>query len=143
MSTASTTAESAPEQLDLYRLRDDLAHSYSPANAQERMFVTEIAQAWLRLERARHLERRYFEGRDVFEIIRTKLDEFKAVTRYVTDCERAWRHAVVMLQKSQRQRRRVDLASPNARCRVPPPDPDPLPVIAMPPVAVVPQSMRE
>ena len=143
MSAAVTTAPSAPDQLDLYRLRDDLAHSYTPANAHERMFVTEIAQSWIRLERARDIERRYFEGRDVVEIIRTKLDEFRAVTRYVTDCERAWRHAVVALQKSQRQRQRVNLASPNAR-RVPPqPLPDPIPHSSAPPVAEIRQPRRE
>ena len=100
MPSAVTTAESAPDRVDLYRLRDDLAQSYGPANAHERMFVTEIAQSWIRLERARDLERRYFEGQDMLEIIRTKLAEFRAVTRYVTDCERAWRHATVALGKS-------------------------------------------
>ena len=136
MPAAVATVPSAPDQLDLYRLRDDLAQSHCPANAHERMLVTEIAQSWIRLERARDVERRYFEGQDMLEIIRTKLEEFRAVTRYVTDCERAWRHAVVALQKSQRHRQRASLASPNARRS---PAPQPLPGAASTPAALAPR----
>ena len=57
----------------------------------------------------------YFDTTDLLEAVRTRLAEFKAVTRLVTDCERAWRHAALNLEKSQRQRRRATLASPNAR----------------------------
>ena len=142
MSAAAESAPSAPDQLDVYRLRDDLAHSYNPSNAHERMFVAEIAQSWIRLERARELERRYFDGQDMLEIIRTKLAEFRAVTRYVTDCERAWRHAVVAIQKAQRQRQRTNLASPNAR-RVPLPCPAPEPCPVAAPVAELRQPRRE
>jgi hypothetical protein len=146
MSSAATTAQSAPGQLDLYQLRDDLAKTYRPVNAHERMLVTEIAYAWLRLERAHELEKRYFETHDMLDIIRTKLAEFKALTRYVTDCERAWRHATVNLQRSQRQRMRANLASPNARRSAdrpasPPAIPTPLP--AAPPAATLPYPHRE
>ena len=69
MSTAITTAEAAPAGLDLYRLRDELAQSYNPANALERMLVTQMAQSWLRLQRAQEAEEGYFKAHDVLEAI--------------------------------------------------------------------------
>jgi hypothetical protein len=145
MSSAATTAPEAPGELDLYHLRDSLAQTYHPANAHERMLVTGIAQAWIRLERARELEQRYFEGQDMLAIIRARLAEFKAITRYATDCERAWRHAILALEKSQRQRKRIPtLASPNARRaadRPTPPPPAPTPQLE-PPSAAAPAPFR-
>jgi len=91
------------------KLRDEIAQTLRPANALERMLVSQVAQSWERLQRAYELERQYFNGRDVAEIVRTKLEEFKAVTRYVTDCERAWRHALLNLEKTQRRRQRETL----------------------------------
>src|SRR3974390_2760866 len=92
-------------------LYEELAKTHPPANACERMLLTQVAASWERLERAHELERQYFKGRDMAEIVRTKLDEFKAITRYVTDCERAWRHALLNLEKAQRRRQR-DTARP-------------------------------
>src|SRR5437660_770238 len=133
MSAAATAAaQSGPEQVELSRLRDELTRTYNPENAHERMLVTQIAQSWMRLERAHDLERRCFEGRDMAELVRTALDQFKAITRYVTDCERAWRHAVLHLEKSQRRRLKPaprapkEAPSPSAR----PSSPAPLPIAA-------------
>lgn len=115
MSVAVTTPDSAAAGLAVYRLRDDLVRVHKPANEHEMMLVTQIAQSWLRLQRAYQAEQRYFEGRDILDAINTKLVEFKTITRYVTDCERAWRHATQTLEACQRRRRRETLASPNAR----------------------------
>lgn len=115
MPTAAKTAEPASDPLELYRFRDELAHTHNPANAHERMLVTHIAQAWLRLQLARDTERRYFEGRDMVEIISTKLNEFKAVTRFVADSERSWRQAVISLEQCQRRRKHESLFQPNPR----------------------------
>ncbi len=49
------------------------------------------------------------------ETITTKLAEYKAVTCFVTESRGAWQTAVYMLKKAQRQRKRSDLSSPNAR----------------------------
>ena len=117
MSMATQTAEAAPERMELYCLRDELAHSYNPANALELMLVTQMAQSWLRLQRAQEAEERYFRTRDVLDAMTNDFDRYKAVTRYVTDCERAWRHAMLHLEKVQRRRQRTNLASPNARRR--------------------------
>ena len=117
MSTATTTAEAAPAGLELYRLRDELAQSYNPANAIERMLVTQMAQSWLRLQRAQEAEERYFKAHDVLEAIANDYDRYKAITRLVADCERAWRHAMVHLEKAQRRRQQTGGFSPNARRR--------------------------
>ena len=109
-------------------LRDEIAQTHPPANAVERMLLTQVAQSWERLQRAYELERQYFKGRDVAEIIRTKLDEFKAVTRYVTDSERAWRHALLNLEKAQRRRQRETqktAAAPVPKRTAAPPPPIP------------------
>ena len=42
-------------------------------------------------------------------------ENFKSVMRYLAECERAWRRAVETLEKSQRRRFRMTLASPNSR----------------------------
>ncbi len=106
MSQPVGSPDSQPENLDLYRLRDDLAQSYCPANGHERMLVTAIAQTWLRLQRAQETEQRFCATRDMVEVLTTKFKEFQAVTRWVTDCDRSWRHAVTMLQQAQRRRQR-------------------------------------
>jgi hypothetical protein len=137
MSTAASQADSTPDRLDLYRLRDDLSRSYNPANAHERMLVTAIAQAWQRLQRAYDAEERFFAKRDMLEIIGSNVDEFKTITRYVSECERARRHAVAELERTQRRRSIAGGFSPNARRHAvpadatPPPEPGPEPAVAI------------
>lgn len=113
-STAPAAAEPNPARLELYRLRDELAQSYAPTNAHERMLVAQIAQGWTRLQRAYEAEERFFEEHDILQAIGSIPDQFKAVTRYVGECERAWRHAVTSLQKG-RTLKKTDLSSPYAR----------------------------
>lgn len=125
-------------------LRDEIAQTLPPANAVERMLLAQVAQSWERLQRAYELERQYFKGRDVAEIIRTKLDEFKAVTRYVTDSERAWRHALLNLEKTQRRRQRETKASTPQHLRnAPAPAPALAPRPPVPPVAEILHPARE
>src|ERR1019366_531600 len=114
MSTAITTAKAAPAGLELYRLRDDLAQSYNPANALERMLIAQMAQSWLRLQRAQEAEERHFQAHGVLDAIANDFERYKAITRLVADCERAWRHAMLHLEKTQRRRQRTDASSPNA-----------------------------
>ena len=114
----STAAQTAPEPPPLGSTRissEEMAQTHPPANAFERMLLEQVAQSWERLQRAYEVERAYAKGRDLAEVIRTKLEEFKAVTRYVTDCERAWRHAVLNLEKAQRRRQRETKAAPETR----------------------------
>jgi hypothetical protein len=116
MTSSTTFAPSKPDGFDdLYLLRDDLARSYGPANAHERMLVTNTAECWLRLARARDAERRFFEGRDVLAIIDAELQKFKIITKYVTECERAWRASVRELERTQK--RRFEAAGLGGRAR--------------------------
>lgn len=104
MSSATPARASTP--FDLAGFSEELAQTYDPQNAHERMLVSQIAQSRERLERAYDLERAYCQSRDLTDVIRTKPEEFKLVMRYVTDSERAWRHAVLSLEKAQRRRKR-------------------------------------
>src|SRR6266498_1775649 len=87
MSTAFTQAPS-----------NDFSSVYKPANAVEQMMVDQIGMMWQRLQFAASAEQRYFATRDILEILEKKPQEYKAITRLVSDCERAWRHAIVHLE---------------------------------------------
>ena len=115
MSSATKTALAEPAGPSLDTLRDELTEAHKPADGCERMLVTQIAQTWLRMQRAQQAEDRYCATRDMVEVLTTKLAEFKAVTRWATDCERAWRHAVTMLKAAQRRRERESKTSSTAR----------------------------
>jgi hypothetical protein len=122
MMNASVPAREPVTPAPAENLRDELAQVTPPANALERMLLTQVAQSWERLQRAYELEDRYFKGRDMTEIVRTKLEEFKALTRYVTDCERAWRHALLNLEKAQRRRTRQTNPVPASQRTMPQPE---------------------
>jgi hypothetical protein len=136
---ASTQAALEPKPLDpVFGLRDDLAQTLTPANAYERMLLTAVAQAWFRFQQAQQIERRVFEKTDPLELVSNNLETFKAVTRHVSNCERAWRQAIAELKRTQRARAKATLASPNARRaadRPMPPPPVPTPEPLAPPAA--------
>ncbi len=138
MSSATVTVQSEPAAPSLSTLRDELMQAHHPADAYERMLVTQIAQSWLRLQRAEEAEERYCATRDMVEVLTTKLKEFQAVTRWVTDCERAWRHAVTLLKAAQRRRERETKASPARRAPQPKNTaaPTPAPLVASMPSPV-------
>jgi hypothetical protein len=104
MPTAITSPESRSDEFDFYRLRDDLARSYCPANAHERMILTNTAECWQRLARARDAERRFFENRDLLAILDSDMAKYKILTKYVNDCERAWRASIRELERTQKRR---------------------------------------
>ncbi len=128
MSAAATVPQPALERPDPARVREELAASYTPANAHERMLTANIAQSWLRLQRAYDLEQRFTEAHDLFDVLGSNIEQFKALTRYVTDCERAWRHAVDMLETAQKRREAASRPPPEKRSstkrqqRHPPPE---------------------
>jgi hypothetical protein len=119
MSAAVTAPQ--PERPGFARIRDDLIAAYKPANAHEHMLAVMIAHAVVRLERAYDLEQRYAESHDLFDVLDSKPDQFRALTRYVTDCERGWRHAVELLERTQRRRQAAE--HPPAKARTTPPRP--------------------
>lgn len=128
--TAAAVAESTPDHLELYCLRDDLAASYAPVNAHERMLVTQIARCWLRLQCAYDAEERYFQANDMLEVIGSDYTRYQSVTRRVIESERAWRHAVQSLE--QTQRRRIATAGSTGRPRLRPVTPFAAPPQASP-----------
>ncbi len=96
------------------------------------MLVTNAAQSWQRLQRAREAEDRYFKDRDVLDAILNHSREFKAVTRYVAECDRSWRQSLAALERVKRERKR-DLSSPNMRRNPVPISSPELPVPSSPP----------
>lgn len=141
MSSATAIAKPAPA-LDVDRLCADFTESYLPANAHERMLVTNLAECWIRVQRARDAERRFFEGRDLLELIDANQEKYKLITRYVTDCERGWRHAVHELETTQRRRLRAEKrAETNDRRRPARPQAD-VPLPSMPLRAAVAATSR-
>jgi hypothetical protein len=102
------TAFTIPASEDLTSALNALRLTHEPANAYEEMLLAQAAQCCVRLQRAFDLEKRYAQNQDMAETIRTKLDEFKAITRYITDCDRSWRHALATLEKEQRRRKREE-----------------------------------
>ncbi len=108
------TPQAAPPDMELYLLRDELAETHQPQNAQERQLVTAIAQNWLRFQQALRVEQDLMSSPDLGGILRNRLEIYKAVSRHVTDCERAWRHCVTRLEIMKRRRPKT-LASPEAR----------------------------
>jgi len=101
---------------------NDFSSVYKPANAVEQMMVDQIGMMWQRLQFAASAEQRYFATRDILEVLAKKPQEYKAITRLVSDCERAWRHAIVHLERMQRQRLHPRPAKPAAS-----PNPKPAP----------------
>ena len=108
------TPRSAPSDMELYLLRDELAATHQPQDVQERQMVTAIAQNWLRYQNALRVEQDLMASPELRDILHNRLEIFKAVTRHVTDCERAWRHCVTRLEIMKRRRPKT-LASPEAR----------------------------
>ena len=107
---------SEPVTLDpVYILRDEIAQTYPPVNALERMLVTAVAQATVRLHRAQELERRLSENASPLEVSYDKA--LKTITRQVADCERARTRSLGELQRAIRNRTNPIGMSPNARWR--------------------------
>ncbi len=118
MSAAAQDRQPVPDTVDLYCVRDDLAQQYHPANAFERMLLSQMAQFWLRLQRALDAEARYLQSHDLLDAIAGDFKTYRAVTRFVAECDRAWRSAKWNLEKAQSTRKRTATSSPNA-CRRP------------------------
>lgn len=88
----------------VYTTRDDLAQSFHPINAYERMLATTAAQAYQRLQRAYELEERLLQTTDALELFNTAPDRFKAVVRHIAECDRIWRRAIDALQRAKHTR---------------------------------------
>jgi hypothetical protein len=120
----------------VYTTRDDLASSFNPANAHERMLVTAAAQAWQRLQRAYDLERRLLETTDLLDLFTSNPEGFKSIARHIAECERIWRRALEALERVKRSNAaaaKMQTASPRPRPRVITPLPVSVPQHRTPP----------
>lgn len=128
MSQTAKAPAPRPEADPVYIMRDSLFEDYRPANAREKMLVTQIAQTWVRLQRALEAEAHLFEESDPLSVIRADGDLFTKVRRYVAECERVWFRATQELKKVQRQRLGPhafrDLGPARPRTTHPPSPPD-------------------
>lgn len=104
MSPTQHPESEAPGVDPVYLVRDDIAQSFNPVDAFERMLVTAASQAWLDLLQARDLQRRLYEKTDPLELFLNDRDSFQAITRHVATCERIWREALAEIHRVQRCR---------------------------------------
>lgn len=88
----------------VYLHRDTFMREYQPASEREKMMVNHIAQCWLRLQRGLDAETRMLQETDLLELIKTASEPFTRLSRYITECERAWRQALAELRRLQRHR---------------------------------------
>jgi hypothetical protein len=99
------SVDPTPEDLDLYRLRDDLARHYKPCGSFETTLVGSAALALMRVRQAREIERAYRASHDMLDVFRTNPKEFQAVTRFLTRAEHALHFAIQTLERVQKLRK--------------------------------------
>jgi hypothetical protein len=104
-------------------LRQELINDWKPADAQEEMLATQIAEGAWRLMRARRVETQIFEnymgeagaGNDpasrIAECFHANWKEFDDLRRYQTTIERAYYRALTELRKLQNERRKSAVGS--------------------------------
>jgi hypothetical protein len=107
--TAQQRAAAVEPAIDpVYTTRDDLAQAFKPANAYERMLLTNAAQAQQRLLRAYELERRLLEKHDILDLFTEKPEIFKTMARHIAECDRIFRRAIEALERAQRDRAKTE-----------------------------------
>ena len=104
----------SPEEFDA--MKDGLISDWQPVGAQEHQLVTEIAEQYWRLQRARNMETCTWEksmesienpdDADVTEHFHANTAKFDNLRRYTVTIERAWHRAIDQLRKTQIERRK-------------------------------------
>lgn len=121
-------SETAPSGLDFYRTRDEMVRAYQPATEEERLLVTQIARAWLRLQQFYEFETKALAQHDLMDLFTNDLDRYKLLTRGIAESERMWRNAVEMFHSARRRRAQASAAPqirPRSRRPIPFPENDP------------------
>ena len=88
-------------------LRDEIAAHFVPANAYERVLANNYASAIARCDTAYRMENDAFAKTNPLEMLEKFPERFKALTRYVADCERGVRRAVEELRRAIRERKKT------------------------------------
>lgn len=104
--------DAAPSGLDFYRTRDDMVRAYSPQTEEERLLVSQIARAWLHLQRFHDFEARVLAEHDLYDLFTHDLDRYKLLARGRAEAERQWRNAVAMFERARRRRTQEAKPSP-------------------------------
>ena len=141
MSNAAAQAPGrrSPDPVDV--LRDEIAAHFVPANAYERVLANNYASAIARCDTAYQMETDAFARMNPLEMLEKFPERFKALTRYVADCERGVRRAVEELRRAIRERKKA-AAQPAANRPVAHPAPRPQAPKPAEPSAVAQQSVR-
>ena len=138
---AQSAGRRSPDPVDV--LRDEIAAHFVPANAYERVLANNYASAIARCDTAYQLEKDAFAKTNPLEMLEKFPERFKALTRYVADCERGVRRAVEELRRAIRERKKAS-AQPPANHPVACPAPRPqTPQPAEPPAAPLQAIHRE
>lgn len=79
--SSQALAQAAPEPLagaapDFYQTRDRMMRAYNPSTEEERLLVTQIAHAWLRLQRFYELESKMLAETDLFELFTKDVEKY-------------------------------------------------------------------
>jgi hypothetical protein len=109
--------EAATSGLDFYRTRDDMVRAYQPQTDEERLLVTQIARAWLRLQQFYEFEAKVLQQHDLFDLFTNDIARYKLLTRGRSDAERQWRNSVQMFERARRSRLQAAKAAPLQSCR--------------------------
>ena len=115
---AQATARTEPRldsspALDFPQIRDEVMRAYQPATPEESLLATQIARAWLRLQKYYDFEAELIEKQSLSELFETDLARFKALNSAIAAAERMWRQAVHEFQCARR-RNAAKPASPPA-----------------------------
>ncbi len=101
--------------LEFYRTRDEFVRSYQPATEEERLLLTHMVRAWLRLQKFYDLENEIIEREGLSSMFHNDLERYKVLTRTVAEAERMWRNALAEFQKAKARRESKSLDSPRRR----------------------------
>ena len=107
---APAVGRRSPDPVDV--LRDEIAAHFVPANAYERVLANNYASAIARCDTAYQMEKDAFAKTNPLEMLEKFPERFKALTRYVADCERGVRRAVEELRRAIRERKKAQTQPP-------------------------------
>jgi hypothetical protein len=115
--TARHLVLSCEERDDFEHLRAELYREHAPQSTQEVLLVTQIADSFYRLQRARKMETDLFERElsdsatadmSVLAVFEKKSGTFELLRRYTASLERSYYRAIAELRRTQNDRRRFE-----------------------------------
>ncbi len=99
----SATPAISDSELQFYRTRDDFMRTYVPATDEERLLVTQIARAWLHLQKFYTFRDQIVAEKGLSGLFFEDYDRYKQLMRNLAEAERMWRYAVQELSRARRR----------------------------------------